>query len=234
MSTAKPCCVEPCCVKSCRVKSCRVKCGNVQFCCLIFSLLAPMLVHAGSAIGPSLTVLMDFESPHSEASLGSLRDGLSQLLGPSGLDVQVKLRSDLPQNAQFGQLVIFKMKGSCSMSAQAARPLYDERGPLALAYTSDGQVLHFGEVECDRVRHSVQRILGRNPSLRNQQAYGSALAVVIAHEVYHMLGNVMDHTRHGLTKRELSAADLTDSKLGMPPIALSAIEKTLNYELAVP
>lgn len=200
-------------------------------CLAISLLLAPQFLCAGTIVNLPLTVLVDFEAPHSETSLQSMRKGLRQILGPGGLSVDVQLKSDLPENPQFGQLVIFKMKGSCSLASPVSGPIYDERGPLAMSYTSDGEVLHFGEVECDRVRHSLQRILGMNHSLKCQQAYGSALAIVIAHEVYHMLGNVSGHTREGVTKPGLTAAELMDTKLAMPHNALAAIEGAMHSEL---
>lgn len=203
--------------------------ANYRF--ISLSLLASMLLSAGPLVNSPLTVLVDFEAPHSETSLSSLRKSLNQLLGPSHMSVDVQLKSELPDNPQFGQLVVFKMKGSCSITPVPVGPIYDERGPLAMAYTSEGQVLHFGEVECDRVRHSLQRILGGNASLKSQQAYGSALAVVIAHEVYHMLGNARNHTHKGITKPELSASELMDASLSMPSDARAKIERILNTEL---
>lgn len=194
---------------------------------LVFlTLLAPMLLCAGTILHQSpLTVLMDFEAPHSDASLQALRLSLNQLLSPTGLLIDIQLKDDLPTNPQFGQLVMFKMKGSCSLNPMPLAIPPDERGPLGMAYTSDGAVLHFGEVECDRVRHCIQRILGFNASLKNQQTYGSALAVVIAHEVYHMLGNATKHTRDGITKAQLSPSELIDSELKIPAIALSKLQK---------
>jgi len=198
-----------------------------RYFCLSF--LAPLMLCAATGSHAPLTVLIDFESPHSDASLNSMRASLSQLLSPGHMTVEVQLKSDLSEHAQFGELVIFKMKGSCTLTTSAPpQPLYDERGPLALAYTSEGQVLHFGEVECDRVRNSLQRILGHNASLKNQQAYGSALAVVMAHEVYHMLGNERNHTHKGLTKPELSAAELMDSRMAISSVAIDTIEKNLS------
>jgi hypothetical protein len=178
---------------------------------------------------PPLTVLMDFEAPHSEASLKALSYSLNKLLSPDGLPVNIQLKADLPANPQFAQLVVFKMKGSCSMDPRlsSARPGTPDIGPLAWAYTSDGQVLHFGEVHCDRVRRSLQRILGFSGSLKNQQTYGSALALVMAHEVYHMLGNATRHTRDGLTKAQLSASELSDSRLVLPPSAVSTLQQAV-------
>lgn len=180
-------------------------------------------------VAPPLTVLIDFEAPHSDTSLKALSDSLNKLLSPGGISVNVQLKADLPLNPQFGQLVVFKMKGSCSLNPlpSAAKSPMADIGPLASAFTSDGEVLHFGEVQCDRVRRSLQRIPGFSRSLKNQQAYGSALAIVIAHEVYHMLGNATQHTRDGLTKSELSASELFDSRLILSPSAVSTLRRSL-------
>jgi hypothetical protein len=77
------------------------------------------------------------------------------------------------------------------------------------------------------VRRSLQRVPGFNASLKSQQTYGAALAIVIAHEVYHMLGNAKNHTREGLTKKALTASELSDSRLALPPSAVAALQKSL-------
>lgn len=195
-------------------------------------LLAPLFsLAAGNArLKAPLTVLMDFGTPQADttdASMMALRTSLGKLLSPSGYSVDVQLKSDLPAGAQFGELVVFKMKGSCRLDPMPVPFFPDELGPLASAYVSDGEVLHFGEVQCDRVRHCLQRVLGFSASLKNQQTYGSALAVIMAHEVYHMLGNETRHTEKGLTKPALSAAELAEGHLALPPGALSTLEKSL-------
>lgn len=204
-------------------------CFTVSFVCASLfpqpSLAADTASPDPTHFSPSpLTVLMDFESPHSDTSLNALRYSLNKLLNPGGLSVQVELKSDLPASPQFGQLVIFKMKGSCSLTPLRSSKTTPDAGPLASAFTSDGQVLHFGEVQCDRVRRSLQRIPGFAASLKNQQTYGSALAIVMAHEVYHMLGNAVSHTREGITKSSLSAAELFDPRMTMPPSAVSTLQ----------
>jgi hypothetical protein len=195
----------------------------------IFLSVAPPLRAAEMSVPdtrkPPLTVLMEFDSPHSDIPLDSVREHLNQLLTPGGIDVDVEIRENLPPNPQFGQLVIFKMKGSCSIKQPAGSPLHSGKpGPLAMAYTSNGQVLHFGEVECDRVRTAMQRVVGVGRSRKNEQFYAAALATVIAHEVYHMLGNATGHTRAGLTKPALSPEELVDQKVGLSSSAISALQ----------
>lgn len=201
------------------------------FCpCLLISLSA--LTFAASKPNPltsslSVTVLVDFEKPHSEVSLKAMRESLAALMAPAGIATDVAIKSDLPPGAQFAELVVFKMKGYCTMDAQAVPigAILDERGPLALAYASDGEVLHFGEVECDHIRHSLGRLLGAAASVKNQTAMGHAMAKVMAHEIYHMLGNAKEHTHKGLTKTSLSADELLDGSLKLPDDALAVLDK---------
>jgi hypothetical protein len=167
-----------------------------------------------------VTVVVNFEKPHSEASVVALRHELSNLLEPAGLDVDVMLQSELPPYPEFSELVVFEMKGSCSMKDRpfATGGLPDERGPLAMAYSSDGEILHFGEVECDRVRECLQRVTGRGSPEKHQAAYGVALGIVMAHELYHMIVGAKAHTKTGLTKRSLSARELLYGELSIPAV----------------
>ena len=205
---------------------------NAGFIRLSFACCA---VCAGLIAGPptrtALTVVMDFEAPHSVASFASLDNNLNALLSPAGITVELQTRDSLPPNPQFKQLVVFKMKGSCSMTPVPIGALSDERGPLAMAFSSDGQVLHFGEVQCDRLRHSLERVLTPGGSPRNQRTFGSALAVVMAHELYHMLANEKEHTHKGISKPSLSADELVASRLALPADALLAIQEDLQVNV---
>jgi hypothetical protein len=51
------------------------------------------------------------------------------------------------------------------------------------------------------------------------------MAKVIAHEIYHMVGNAKDHTHHGLTKTSLSGDELLDGKLKLPSQAVQVLAK---------
>jgi predicted nucleotidyltransferase len=190
-----------------------------------------LFVASSQAATRRVTVLVNFEKPHSEVSVKALQHELTELLEPVGVTVDLMLKSDIPKNPEFSELAVFEMKGSCSMSntPRSFDDLPDERGPLAMSYTSDGQVLHFGEVECDRVRQCLQRITGRSEPEKHQAAYGKALGIVIVHELYHMIAGAKGHTKGGLTKESLSAEELLDSKLSLPRLVLDALKRGLTY-----
>src|SRR6266567_2566814 len=96
--------------------------------------------------GQSVTVLVDFEKPYSPVSMDAMRHELQTLLQPAGLKIDLRLKDELVPGAIFNQLVVFKMKGACTMVALPIGALSDERGPLAMTHSSDGTILHFGEV----------------------------------------------------------------------------------------
>ena len=73
-----------------------------------------LLCHAATK---NVTVLVNFEKPHSDVSVTALRQELRYLLEPAGISVDVMLKSEMPLSPQFSELVVFEMKGSCSMDA---------------------------------------------------------------------------------------------------------------------
>jgi hypothetical protein len=173
--------------------------------------------------------VLDYERPHSRSSFEALRTELRAIMKSAGLSLDVEDKALLAPNSQFRGLVVFKMAGHCDATPIPLEALSDERGPLAMAYTADGEILPFGEVRCDRVRQSLQRTLGQGmPSGRDSLAYGSALGKVMAHEIYHMLAHEPHHTRTGLTKEALSSRELLDGSIMLPEGALNEIRRNLH------
>lgn len=174
---------------------------------------------------PPVTVILEFEKPHSDVSLRAMRQEVEHLLGDAGLQVDFRLRRDLPAYSEFPDLVLFKMRGSCTMDNwHPAASLDNHPAPLGMTYSENGRLLHFGEVACDRVRESLQRVVGRANPQRYQSVLGSALGVVMAHEMYHMLADTKAHTKQGVTKEALSARELLNGDLRLPPIARQALQ----------
>ena len=202
---------------------------------LPFLLLCALPLRAGLSpsakpeVAVPVTVLLDFEQPHSPASFLALKQELARILTPARFAVDLRIRSEVSASAEFRELVLFKMKGACTMSALPIDALSDERGALAMTYSVDGQVLPFGEVECDRVRLSVQRAVGRGSSEAHQAAFGVALARVMAHEMYHMIAKSSAHTKGGITKKSLSGRELSQETLPLPGEATDALRSSREH-----
>ena len=200
---------------------------RVLFACSVL-ILAPCLIASPKPSSP-LTVVLEYDHPQSAVSFSAMQGKLQSTLHHAGIQVELRNKTTLPVNAEFESLVVFRMKGNCTMSAWQSSPYDGGRSrTLALAYTAEGEVLPFGEVECDTVRQSLQRVLGTSAKSRKDETlYGSALAVVMAHEIYHMMANEKVHTHEGLTKAKLSARELLDNELPLSQVARQAIEQNL-------
>ena len=170
-----------------------------------------------------VTVLLDYEQPYSRPSFEALGHQLQRILNDAGVKIELRDRKQAGEHEEFAGLLVFQMKGQCTMDPLPVDALSDERGPLAMAYSADGTILPFGEVHCDHVRQSIQRVVGRSNPKLYQSVFGSALGLVIAHEVYHMLAHSPAHTSEGVTKHSLSARELLDGRLSLPRAAKLAM-----------
>ena len=195
--------------------------------CVAAIFLAAVSVYAAPNVGRSVTVLVQFEKPYSTDSVVALRHELQLQFQPIGLKVDLLFADNVDANSEFNDLVVFKMKGACTMIPLPLGAMIDERGPLAMSYSADGEILHFGEVQCDRVRRSLERVLGRGSPEKSQSQFGAALGRVMAHEIYHMIADIKEHTRSGVTKASLSAEELLGSNLPMSNSAKAAVEHRL-------
>ena len=183
---------------------------------------------ARSANAGDVTVLLEFEQPqYSAIALHAMQTETQSILAGSG----VKLAWSVPRRAAGtsgeGSIVVFRMKGKCAMDFFPALP--DELGlPLAMAHSSDGIVLPFGEVDCERVRRSVRSALRPPDHTRAEPLLGRALGRVVAHEIYHMLARSHDHDREGIARERLSVRDLTRERFTLSEESLRAIRAQIG------
>jgi predicted nucleotidyltransferase len=184
-------------------------------CCLFVLFCQGSYASNSNESDSSLTVLLDFQDAHASVPLKPLQRELQGILSDAHIRVNVKLKSALPDYAEFKELVVFKLKGHCTLDGLPIAALSDERGPLAMTYSVDGEILPFGEVECDRLQRTV-RANPHSMGLFRQSAFNTALARVIAHEIYHMLACSNVHTKSGVTKESLSALELSSGALSFP------------------
>jgi hypothetical protein len=115
---------------------------------------------------------------------------------------------------------MIRLTGPCSPHAEP--PELPHRGPLGITHVSDGHVLPFVEADCGRVLLAASRLRTR-PFRISPQAFGRALARVIAHEIGHVLSGSEEHDQHGLSKPSLTAAELFLPGIAFPPAAIERI-----------
>lgn len=168
--------------------------------------------------GSQLGIYFQFEQQPSPGSLAAMRKEFNDLFEGAGIvPVWLPLREAGRNSAsgKFRRVVMVRFTGSCrdqnwEDSVASARELFPEPQRLAFTKVVNGNVAPWAEVECD----SIKKALGKIPPKQQSRAFGSALARVLAHEVYHVLVKTTAHARHGLARPVVEFSELTAQGAG--------------------
>ena len=171
--------------------------------CLLAGVLPAWSETRGATMDP-IALYVKFQHDPTPAVTVALRQELSLIMGPIGLDFAWRDLA-LAGSDVSTELAVVNFLGHCDTGGMNNRSRFE--GALGWTHMSDGQLLPFTDVSCDRVREFTQTgLLGLRADERDAQ-YGRALARVLAHELYHIFANT---TRHGagVAKECYSMADL--------------------------
>ncbi len=160
-----------------------------------------------------LTLVVDAEKPMPPEALASMKAELDRLFSRSEVRIDLKDRREMALGVDVADLVLVRFKGECRIKHEPV--LLDERGPGALAYThiTEGEILSFSEVLCDRVRRATKSAMWGGEHGKGDQLLGRALARVVAHEVFHILSKEKKHGKGGVFQRGLTGRQLIDEEL---------------------
>jgi hypothetical protein len=188
-------------------------------------LVCATLLAVFCAPASAVTLVLQFDHAYSTRSLDVMEREVASIVSESGIKVDWRMLSDLQSSDSFESLVVVRFKGACNMEPAPPPPLGDERGYYAFTYISDGAVLPFSEVECDKINKSIRPAMSKRQWQERDTILGRALGRVLAHELFHMLAKTQHHAGEGVTKSALSAAQLISDKLGMAPQDLEALKR---------
>jgi mono/diheme cytochrome c family protein len=133
-------------------------------------------------------------------------------MSPIGLDFAWRSLAAPRHNEIFGDLAVVKFHGRCDLVDLT--PLSGDPGPLGWTHVTDGEVLPFSTIDCDRIRSFLGEALFRLSAKDREDAYGRAIARVLAHELYHVFTRTRHHGGSGVAQpahsvRELMAEDFS-------------------------
>lgn len=135
-------------------------------------------------------------------SAAVMRAEVQRLLAPAGLDVVWKTTAERKSGEEFELVAVASFDGSCSSPAPAPAA-----ASVSLADTSisDGRILPFFHVDCPR----LLQMFGTQVE---SSILGRALGRVIAHELYHIVGQTVEHHDNGVAKAVFSIRDLKNPR----------------------
>ena len=157
------------------------------------------------AFGEGITIVLEFQGPRSESAIVEMKREFAGIMKESELHFDFRSREQVAESAP-DDLVIVKFTGRCVL--EPAGYLYDERGPMAFTYSTDGVVQPFSAVACDKVTSAIRPAMSGGDFAKADVMLGRALGRVLAHEVVHMLSKSGAHAHDGVAKTSLSGSQL--------------------------
>lgn len=185
-----------------------------------------------------LAVVMDFEGDASPGALAEMRREIETLLEPCGLSLLWRVRggAGLPgiqpwqPREVYERVAVASFKGACSPMSGRARE--DDR-TLGYTHVSDGEVIPFLSVDCDRIRGLVEPKAAACGLSQADLMLGRAMGRVLAHELFHVLARTQSHGRVGAAKATLSAQELIQPSLAFEPDDIERIRDGVFPQLPV-
>lgn len=171
--------------------------------CALFVLIAP---NCAAFATTRVTLILQFDAAHSEQSVGEMKTELESLMGDAGVELSWRRIDELSAADSFPRVVVVTFHGRCEMTALAP-PLPSEPAALAFTHLSNGRIIPFADVECDRIRSSL-RLAHTTGGITGDLLFGRAMGRVLAHELHHILDRTRAHARHGIARKSLSPRDL--------------------------
>ena len=161
---------------------------------------------SGAATVAPVTLYTDFQMAVPQAVVEALREEVDSAMSPMGLRFDWHPLPDFRSETVSAAVAVAHFEGRCDVSGLVMRK--NQPGSLGWTEVSDGTILPFIHVDCERVRTFLQTTLLGFHTQDRERAYGRALGRVLAHELYHVFGDTAKHASSGVGKEKYSVEDL--------------------------
>ncbi len=176
------------------------------FCCLVLGAL-PVPGQVPERPIADIAVYYGFEHEPPAAVLEALKHETASILEPLSQSIEWRSFAEVRQgDSTTKNLVVVSFKGNCDLSS----PVPKRTGRRALGWTNvtDGFILPFSDVNCDRIHAFLSRELQRLAPHDRQTVFGRAVGRVLAHELHHVFANTRQHAAAGVAKSSFTIREL--------------------------
>jgi hypothetical protein len=158
-----------------------------------------------------------------ESVMSAMRAQLAEVMEPLGFQFEWRSLNAARGSEVVAELAVITFRGRCDTMGLTSRSII----PPALGWThiSDGVILPFSEVDCDRVRDFVQKSLLVEAQAVRDELFGRALARVLAHELYHVFAQTTHHVSCGVAKAAYTVSDLLNPEFEFEKLETGLFKK---------
>ena len=187
-------------------------------CCLLTA--AILTAYAGSPEPARLHLFLHGDAPPA-SEFKALKTELTSLLREANIDVDWEYSAK--RRSVDGFLVVVDLEGDCAVRSRAEAPPGPDGASLGSTAVANGHVQPFTSIDCAALSGMLTPRIAAQPAALRSWLYGRAMARVLAHEVYHYIGQATDHLKSGVAREKFSAADLLQERFEFDDLALSRL-----------
>jgi hypothetical protein len=189
-------------------------------------ILAHVQVWAQSPDPISVALYTQFSEEPPAAVADAMQRELLTIMQPVGLRFDWRSTAEAEHAPPAADIVVAKFLGRCD--AAEMQPHRRNPGPLGWTHISDGAILHFTDVDCNRLRDFLQNGMLQVHPLERDAAFGRAIGRVLAHEIYHIFANTQRHGS-GVSKAAYSVDDLLFAALRLDKPGVERMAAGLHH-----
>ena len=158
------------------------------------------------AVKAPVGLYVRFEQQPDGAAEETVQRELRAILASVGFDFEWR-SVDESTTEVWADLAVVTFKGDCA-AGDLVRKSRFHGGALGWTHISDGKILPFAEVDCDRIAAFLGPSLNHRPLPVRVKVFGRAVARVTAHELYHVFAQSAEHGSWGVAKAEFTTEEL--------------------------
>lgn len=182
------------------------------------------IASAGELKNPEIGLVLRFDAPPGDAFVASMEGELARIMGSANLRLRWLFPQESDGKHSFAREMVFTFHGSCrAIPGESSAVEFPRRVTLADTLGDGGELLPYGETNCDRLRGFISG--EEDPAEAGAEGrLGFAMARVIAHEMYHVLLQTRTHGKRGIARAVHTPSALLSGSLRFDAMDLTRIQ----------
>ena len=186
----------------------------------------------------------DFQVKPPDSVHAAIEQELESLIRLTGWQIVWKRLQEAGETVSV-TLAVVHFKGACDLT-DMTQYYPSVRLVFGSTHLTDGKIIPFADIYCGAIRAFLAGALEDVTVRQREWLFGRAVGRVLAHELYHILGNEKTHGARGIaesgfTQQQLlaegfrfSPKEVRKLRIRLVPVALQSYERQSNQEPGVP
>jgi hypothetical protein len=173
----------------------------------------------------TLVVFLTSDSVIAPAVSSGIKQELGHLLQAAAIHVKWQDPVVDRGGSENDFAAVIRLRGACRPTEPSTRFEHTVSGPFTLASSAvaDGVILPFGDIDCAALNSFLGPSLWREPDQVREFVYARAVARLMAHELYHVIGQTHVHARSGVAEPAFTVAELLSDHFEFTETTLSEL-----------